>query len=125
LPDGRAGIRLNLFQLNTAKTQGGYIDGIYKDQVRQENGVWKIAGMDLDYVFSANYAGGWAKIDPSLAKRFAPKPEGAAKMKPDGPLRGAIFPPYPEIGPTAFHFVNPVSRRKPPILLPWSDGHFG
>jgi hypothetical protein len=125
LPDGRARVRLKLFQLNTAKTPGGYIDGVYEDQVRQENGVWKIAGMDLDYVFSANYIGGWAKIDPGLSKRFAPRPEDAAKMNPDGPLRGAIFPPYPEIGPTAFHFVNPVSGRKPPILLPWSDGHFG
>ncbi len=124
LPDGRARIRLKLFQINTAANPGGYIDGIYENQVVREDGVWKVAGMDLDYVFSANYVGGWAKIEPGAAKRFAPKPEDAARMAPDGPLRGAVFAPYPEIGPTAFHFVNPVSGRQPPMLLPWSDGHF-
>ncbi len=123
-PGGRARVRLKLFQINTAANPGGYINGIYENQVVQEDGVWKIAGMDLNYVFSANYTGGWAKIEPGASKRFAPRPEDAARMAPDGPLRGVTFAPYPEIGPAAFHFVNPVSGRRPPILLRWSDGHF-
>lgn len=125
LPDGKARIRLKLFQINTAITPGSYINGIYEDQVVQENGIWRIQGMDLDYVFLADYVGGWAKVQAGSSDRFAPKPEDMARMAPDGPLRGVTFAPYPDIGPTAFHFTNPVTGREPPILLPWSDGHFG
>jgi ketosteroid isomerase-like protein len=124
LPDGRACARIKLFQINTAVNPGSYVNGIYENQIVQENGVWKIAGMDLDYVFLADYKGGWAKVQPGSTARFPPKPEDAARMAPDGPLRGVTFAPYPEIGPTALHFVNPVSGRQPPMLLPWSDGHF-
>ena len=124
-PDGRTRIRLKLFQVNSAKDGGsGYINGIYENQIVQENGIWKIAGMDLDYVFLADYKGGWAQVVPGSSTRFAPKPEDATRMAPDGPLRGVTFAPYPDIGPTALHFANPVSGRQPPILLPWSDGHF-
>ncbi len=125
-PDARsAQIRLRLFQFNSSRDgDGSYIDGIYEDQVVLEDGVWKIHGMDLDYVFLANYTGGWARLDPAASSRYAPKPEDVAKYPPDGPLRGVRFAPYPEIGPIGFHYVNPVSGRKPPILLPWSDGRF-
>jgi hypothetical protein len=126
-PDGqRANIRLRLFQFNSqAKGDGSYISGVYENQAVLENGVWRIHGMDLDYVWLADYPGGWAAIVPGASKRFAPTPEAVAKYPPDGPLRGVTFAPFPEIAPMGFHFRNPVSDRPPALLLGWSDGRRG
>jgi len=121
-PDGRsAQIRLRLFQFNSQlDADGSYISGIYENQAKLEDGVWKIAGMDLDYVFLASYTGGWAAVEEGSAMRFAPSPESVAKYPPDGPLRGVTFAPYPEIAPMGFHFDNPVSGRAPALKLQWS-----
>lgn len=126
-PDGRrANIRLRLFQFNSqVDGDGSYISGIYENQVTLEDGVWKIHGMDLDYVWLGDYTGGFAAIEPGSSRRFAPTPEAVAKYPPDGPLRGVTFAPFPEVAPMGFHFRNPVSGREPPLLLQWSDGRFG
>jgi hypothetical protein len=119
----RANIRLRLFQFNSAaKGQGSWISGIYENQAVVENGIWRIHGMDLDYVWLADYAGGWAAIVPGASERYRPKPEDVAKNPPDGPLRGVTFAPYPAIAPMGFHFANPVSGRAPATFLHWSDG---
>lgn len=120
--DGKsAQIRLRLFQFNSQLDgDGSYISGIYENQVKLEDGVWRIAGMDLDYVFLASYTGGWAAVEEGSAQRFAPTPESIAKYPPDGPLRGVTFAPYPEIAPMGFHFDNPVSGRAPDLKLDWS-----
>lgn len=121
-PNGKsAQIRLRLFQFNSQLDgDGSYISGIYENQAKLENGVWKIAGMDLDYVFLANYTGGWAAVEEGSAERFAPTPESIAKYPPDGPLRGVTFAPFPAIAPMGFHFDNPVSGRTPALKLQWS-----
>lgn len=121
-PDGKsAQIRLRLFQFNSQLDgDGSYISGIYENQVKLEDGVWKIAGMDLDYIFLASYTGGWAAVEEGSAERFAPTPESVAKYPPDGPLRGVTFAPYPEIAPMGFHYDNPVSGRAPALKLDWS-----
>ena len=119
----RANIRLRLFQFNSAyETPGSWISGIYENQAVLENGVWKIHGMDLDYVWLGDYTKGWAGIDPSASSRFAPRPEDVAKYPPDAPLRGVTFAPFPEVAPMGFHFANPVSGRRPATFLAWSDG---
>ncbi|MBU0795123.1 MAG: nuclear transport factor 2 family protein, partial [Alphaproteobacteria bacterium] len=119
----RANIRLRLFQFNSAaKGQGSWISGIYENQAVVENGIWRIHGMDLDYVWLADYAGGWAAIVPGASERYRPKAEDVAKNPPDGPLRGVTFAPYPAIAPMGFHFANPVSGRAPATFLHWSDG---
>jgi len=119
----RANIRLRLFQFNSQReAAGSWISGIYENQAVLENGVWKIHGMDLDYVWLGDYTRGWAGIDPEASSRFAPKPEDVAKYPPQAPLRGVTFAPYPEIAPMGFHFANPVSGRRPETLLVWSDG---
>jgi len=119
----RANIRLRLFQFNSqAETAGSWISGIYENQAVLENGIWKIHGMDLDYVWLGDYTKGWAGIDPAASSRFAPKPEDVAKYPPQAPLRGVTFAPFPEIAPMGFHFANPVSGRRPATMLAWSDG---
>ncbi len=119
----RANIRLRLFQFNSAyETPGSWISGIYENQAVLENGVWKIHGMDLDYVWLGDYVNGWAGIDPAASSRFAPRPEDVAKYPPDAPLRGVTFAPFPEVAPMGFHFANPVSGRRPATYLAWSDG---
>jgi len=119
----RANIRQRLFQFNSAyETPGSWISGIYENQAVLENGVWKIHGMDLDYVWLGDYTNGWAGIDPAASSRFAPRPEDIAKYPPDAPLRGVTFAPFPSVAPMGFHFVNPVSGRRPATFLAWSDG---
>jgi ketosteroid isomerase-like protein len=121
----RAQIRERLLQMNSAAngTSGSMIFGVYENQVVKEDGVWRIHGMDLDYIALADYAKGWTGIDPEASKRFAPPPEQIAHLNPDAPLRGETFAPYPRIAPLGFHFANPVSGREPETRLTWSDGH--
>jgi hypothetical protein len=119
----RANIRLRLLQFGSSPTSpGSWISGIYENQVIREEGIWKIQGMDLDYVWLANYKGGWSGIVAGSSKIYAPTPEVIAKFPPDAPLRGVVFPPFPDIAPMGFHFLNPVSGRRPQTFLPWSDG---
>jgi ketosteroid isomerase-like protein len=125
LGDGtRAMIRTRLMQFNSSATgPGSWIGGIYENQVVKEDDVWRIHGMDLDYVWLADYATGWTGVDPEANARFAVPPERIAEFAPDAPLRGETFAPYPRIAPMGFHYANPVSGREPEVRLTWSDGH--
>ena len=124
LGPGRAQIRERLLQMNSTPTgPGSMIFGIYENQVIKEDGIWRIAGMDLDYTVLADYANGWAGVDPAASSRFAPPAEQLARFHIDAPLRGVTFAPYPRVAPMGFHFANPVSGREPALRLTWSDGH--
>lgn len=120
--DGRsARIRTRLFQLNSSTfNPGSYISGIYENRVVNENGIWKIRSMDLDYAWVANYDGGWEAVEPGASNRFALDPDSLqGEQAPDRPLRGVTFAPYPlEQVDMAFHYRNPVSGREPPLFLP-------
>lgn len=124
-PDGkRVNVRQRLFQFNSShESPGSWISGIYENQVVLENDIWKIHGMDLDYVWLGDYTGGWAAIEPGASARYRPKPEDVAKYPPDSPLRGVTFAPFPELAPMGFHYANPVSGRRPATFLEWSDGY--
>ncbi|GAA0283493.1 hypothetical protein GCM10009127_26230 [Alteraurantiacibacter aestuarii] len=120
----RAFVRSRLFQFNSSSDgSGSWIGGIYENQVIKEDGIWRIHGMDLDYVWLGDYATGWMGIDPAASARFGPGDAAIAAFAPDAPLRGEVFAPYPAIRPMGFHFTNPVSGRAPPLQLQWSDGH--
>jgi hypothetical protein len=111
--DGKsAKIRLRLLQL------GGntWLTGVYENQTVNEDGVFKISAMDLDYVWLASYHPGWGKVAEGDSRRFAPTTPPA--LAPDRPLRGVQFAPFPKIAETGFHYKNPVSGREPPLLLP-------
>ena len=119
-----AQVRTRLLQMNSTPTgPGSMIGGVYENQVVKEDGVWRIHGMDLDYVFLADYAAGWARIDPAASSRFAPPAEQLARFDIDAPLRGVTFAPYPRVAPMGFHFANPVSGRAPALRLEWSAGY--
>jgi len=119
----RAMVRTRLWQFNSSATgAGSWISGIYENQVVKEDGIWRIHGMDLDYLWLADYATGWTGIDPAASSRFGPTAEAIAGFKPDAPLRGETFAPYPRISPLGFHFANPASGREPEVRLDWSDG---
>lgn len=127
-PDGlRAMIRLKMFQVNSGwDVAPSMITGVYEEQVVLEDGIWRIHGMDLEYVALAEWEGSWAGVRPGQARKFAPDDETIAAFvpAPDAPLRGLAFAPYPEIGPLGFHYCNPVSGREPDLLFSWSDGRF-
>ena len=125
LDDGtRAMVRTRLWQFNSGTEPGGsWIGGIYENQVVKEDGIWRIHGMDLDYVWLGDYATGWTGIDPAASSRFGPSEEAIAEFGPDAPLRGETFAPFPRIAPMGFHFANPVSGREPEVRLHWSDGN--
>jgi hypothetical protein len=116
-PDGQsANLRVRLFQLAGASGGNGlWLTGIYEDKAAVEDGVWKITAQDLQYVWSADAKGGWAHA----AGTFHGLPDRvSAQLPPDRPLRGPAAPPFPKIVDVPFHYVNPVSGRKPPLLLP-------
>jgi hypothetical protein len=88
--------------------------GILEKKARIEDGIWKLTSMDLDYTWTANYKGGWVKGPMSFKLRSGTMKE---KFPPDRPLRGPVEAPFPKIADMPFHYVNPVSGRRPPLLL--------
>jgi hypothetical protein len=97
------------------------IAGIYEKQLVKEGGVWKIAGMDLDYTWMAPYTAGWTAADPATGDALRPSPELLARYAIDAPIRGAPGIPFPRITALPFHYANPVSGRAPERLRPWTD----
>jgi hypothetical protein len=115
--DGRsAKIRARLFQLGgPAGGEGSWISGIYENTSVDEDGTWKLSGMDLDYIWTAPSRGGWVRVKtPANAPQVAMTKE----FPPDRPLRGSIAAPFPKVHAVPFHYKNPVSGRVPPALLP-------
>ena len=114
--DGRrAKIRARLFQMGgPSGGEGSWISGIYENTAVDEDGTWKISGMDLDYVWTAPSHGGWVRVKaPPAVPQVAMK-----EFPPDRPLRGSIAAPFPQVHTVPFHYRNPVSGRIPPVLLP-------
>jgi hypothetical protein len=111
-----ARIRARLFQLGgPAKGEGSWISGIYENTAVIEDGAWKLAGMDLDYVWTAPSRGGWVRVK---APSGVPAVALATEFPPDRPLRGPVVAPFPQVATVPFHYKNPVSGRVPPLLLP-------
>jgi len=126
--DGRsAQVRLKMLQVNSGWDRpASIVTGVYENQAVLEDGVWRLHGMDLEYLTLTSWADGWVDTPPDAAQMFAPDPEAIAAFSPapDAPLRGERFAPYPLVAPLGFHFCNPVSGRSPALLLDWSDGRF-
>jgi hypothetical protein len=114
--DGQsANIRVRLFQLSGADGENGlWMAGILEKKAMIENDIWKLTAMDLDYTWTADYKGGWAKGPMSLRLSAG---EILETFPPDRPMRGPSEAPFPKIAEMPFHYVNPVSGRRPPLLL--------
>ncbi len=114
--DGQsANIRVRLFQLSGSDGKDGvWMAGILEKKARIENDIWKLTAMDLDYTWTADYKGGWAKGPMSLKLSAGKIVE---TFPPDKPMRGPSEAPFPKIAEMPFHYVNPVSGRRPPLLL--------
>lgn len=99
-PDGQsAKMRVRLFQLGGASGKSGFwLAGIYETSTVEENGVWKFRTMDLDYTWTADYRSGWTRVDDNS--------------------KGIIATPFPKIMDLPFHYLNPVTKRKPPLFVP-------
>ena len=88
--DGRsAKIRARLFQLGgPAGGEGSWISGIYENTSVDEEGTWKLSGMDLDYVWQAPSRGGWVRVKtPPTAPQVAMTKE----FPPDRPLGAHVI----------------------------------
>jgi hypothetical protein len=131
--------RLRLFQCGGGAdgTSGSWIGGIYENTAVKERGEWKFGDQDLQHTFNASYRNGWARAASRATAQPGQKQSG--RNVPGGGIRqglgGAVaplqfmsgFPPdrpirskqyaFPEIVEPAFHYVNPVSGRKPALLL--------
>jgi hypothetical protein len=116
-PDGRsAKIRVRLWQMGgAAGGEGSWLTGIYENTAVDEDGTWKLSGMDLDYVWQAPSRGGWVRVTTPPA---APPVTLTKEFPPDRPLRGSIAAPFPNVHAVPFHYRNPVSGRVPSVLLP-------
>jgi len=132
--------RLRLFQAggNADGSSGSWIGGIYENTAVFENGEWKFGIQDLHHIFNASYRNGWARVGAG-ATTLTGKAPTARDQRGGGITQGLggastsgnwtkDFPPdrkirarqyaFPEIVEPAFHYVNPVSGRKPKELLP-------
>ncbi len=114
--DGRsADIRVRLLQLSGADGRDGlWMAGILEKKAVIENEIWKLCAMDLDYTWTADYKGGWAKGPMSLKLSAGKIME---TFPPDRPMRGPTEAPFPKIAEMPFHYINPVSGRRPGLLL--------
>jgi hypothetical protein len=140
--DGQsAKARLRLFQAggNADGSSGSWIGGIYENTALFENGEWKFGIQDLHHIFNASYRNGWARAGTARGKPLAGReasprdgqgggisqglggarggPSLSSEMPPDRPIRARQYT-FPEVSEPAFHYVNPVSGRRPAELLP-------
>ncbi|MBB5986855.1 nuclear transport factor 2 family protein [Sphingobium lignivorans] len=120
--DGKsAKLRTRLLQFNAALDRpGSMMAGIYEDEARLEDGVWRLAHVEIDhYLQTRSYRDAWTRIPEGLGHRMIPRADALLRDNPpDAPLLGEIYAPFPTIGLMWFHYANPVSGRRPSYLTP-------
>ncbi len=84
--------------------------GVYENEYRKENGVWKIRLFDYNVIWQAHYDSGWAHsgaqplmISP-YTRTFPEDPRGPDELRPL-PRR------WPEQFIVPFHYPNPVTGK--------------
>ena len=120
--DGRtAKLRVRLFQVNTSRdAPGTLMAAIYEDELAFDGTRWKFTQVEIDhYLQTVTYEDGWTAIAPGTGQRLTPSPADVLReYPPDAPNVGELFPSYPAVGPMWFHYVNPVSGRRPDYHTP-------
>jgi hypothetical protein len=115
--------RTRLFQLAfgpASAPRGGpmIVTGMYEDDLVFEDGVWKIKRADIDHLIYAPYKTGWTKIAEGSLARMSPSLASVAGEAFDAMNTGDIDAAFPKVPHMWFHYVNPVSGRVPPYLMP-------
>ena len=109
----RAQVRTRLMQFNSSSTgPGSWIGGIYENQVVKEDGVWRIHGMDLDYVWLGDYATGWTGIEPAASSASRPPAEQLAKFAPRRPAARRDLRALSAHRPDGLPFRQPGQRAR-------------
>lgn len=123
----KAQIRVRLFQtvIAPAPAEGAppgrgamIVTGIYEDDIVFEDGAWKIKRADIDHLIYAPYNTGWKQIPDGYTRRMSPPLTTVADEPFDAFNTGDVEGSFPKVPHMWFHYVNPVSRRVPPYLMP-------
>jgi hypothetical protein len=123
----KAQIRTRLLQIAFAQPepgklrQGMIVTGMYEDDVDFENGRWRIKRADIDHLIYAQNKNGWTHVPEDFGKKLTLSLGGVAGVKFDAPGAGDTYPAFPKLAHMWFHYRNPVSGRKPPLLMPKYD----
>lgn len=110
-PDGKtaqARVRL-LFQTGRYGQGASWGGGVYENEYVKRDGVWQIKKVKAYTTFVADYVGGWAR---SPRQAIAPVNQ---EFPPDVPP-GPIVESFPNVYDFPFHYDNPVTGRKTPVL---------
>ncbi len=84
--------------------------GIYENEYKKENGVWKISRLHLYSTMRTSYDKGWAK-------EALPRSTPSNYLPPDQPA-SVNYENYPSVYVPPFHFENPVTGSKEPLREP-------
>jgi len=150
--DGRSSqVHARLLQLGTSRTSASsFAGGLYTNQYVLEDGIWRAWDITIDefYWRSANWATGWAGVEPRDPDAPPPPPNPSIEQWPPDLLlsdmnerevgfQGGVLPyiAWPDIVPYWFNYRNLVSGRVPQYYQPdctpcgvkpsWSMVHYG
>ena len=120
-PDGKTakGRWMMIGMIGQYKQSASWEGGIYEDEYRKEDGVWKISKIHWYETYTVPYDGAWAKKLDDAAPAAQPANFPAPDMPPSEDYKswpGNYLPP--------FHFENPgrVAPIKPEVSGMASDG---
>lgn len=82
-------------------------EGVYENQYRKEDGVWKISALRFYPNFVAPYKGGWPSLKPVEGDWRNPQ---LADFPSDQPPT-ADYKPFPDVYVPPFHYTHPVTGK--------------
>jgi hypothetical protein len=84
--------------------------GVYENEYKKENGVWKISKLHLYSIMRTPYDKGWGKV-------ALPRSTPSKNLPPDQPP-SVDYENYPSAFVPPFHFDNPVTGRRKALIEP-------
>jgi SnoaL-like domain len=106
-PDGKTAkgrSRALIMMGDLAKHSALWQEGIYENEYRKEDGVWKFSKVHMYLNVNADYTRGWAN-DPRDV------PGVSKEMPPDQPPSDPAYKAYPAAFVPPFHYRNPVTGK--------------
>lgn len=84
---------------------GQWGEGVYENEYRMEDGVWKISKLHYYLTFRADYDKGWTE-------GALPIETASTELAPDAPPT-AVYGALPDVYLPPYHYANPVSHAAP------------